>query len=378
MGTLVRNGLKYFFIDFYLVYISIGIMCTHHVSHINDTIHALTSLTSIFQKHKRTQSFKIVIGLLSKTEKDINMVNEKVKQYEDLKDADIFTLTSKDSQAIVKNQHELNLATGNHLHKEYVIRRADLNILISKLFWKCSQYSDLFLWTDANLRFNPSLVQDFHNALMKFDDYVDMFTYSLTSNHFAGKVYNSKNAKPLIEYLYWMALHHGPVKLIAEYEQFLSKKAFAVTTKPLFSEIGSSRSHFENPHAYIASTLHNHKYFHPFNAYENTGIFWSETTQTKDHKIEFKFFHPIKIKHILIDTGINIYMMDMIMVAVLEESLHVDASGQCKNFNKIADFRSGVIDIDLLHYRKHISCLRIRFFDNENHWVAIKRIEITI
>ena len=304
------------------------------------------------------------------------MVNEKIKQYEDLKEADIFTLTSKDSQTIVKNQHELNLATGSHLHKEYVIRRADLNILISKLFWKCSQYADLFLWRDANLRFNPSPVQDFHNSLMKFDDYVDMFTYRLTSNHFAGKIYNSKNVKPLIEYLYWMALHHEPVKLIAEYEQFLSKKAFAVTAKPLFSEIGNSRLHFENPYAYIASTLHNHKYFHPFNAYENTGIFWSETTRTKDHKIEFKFFHPIQIKHILIDTGINIYMMDMIMVAVLEESLHVDASGRCKNFNKIADFRSGIIDMQ--HHGKHISCIRIRFLDNENHWVAINRIEITI
>ena len=341
-------------------------------------MHALTSLTSIFQKHKRTQSYKIIIGLLSKTEKDINMVNDEIKKYEDLKDANIFTLTLKDSQTIVKNQHELNLATVSHLHKEYVIRRADLNILISKLFWKCSQYADLFLWTDANLRFNPSLVQNFHDALMKFDDYDDMFTYSLTSNHFAGKIYNSKNVKPLIEYLYWMSLHHEPVTLIAEYEQFIAKMGFAVTTKPLFSEIKSSRSHLKNPHAYIASTLHNHKYFDPFNAYENTGMFWSETTQTKDHKIEFKFFHPIKVKHILIDTGINIYLMDMIMVAVIEESLYLDASGQCKNFNRIADFRSGIIDIDLHYHRRHISCLRIRFFDNENHWVAINRIEITI
>ena len=357
-------------------------MCPPDDWYIEDTARTIISITNQISKGNEIKTFIIFIGVLATDPNEISRTTERLNEFQEPNVR--FSYIS-----LTKDQIQERLAGSDiqpalyETSRDIVEERTLVNMLLSSTIWHGNQVSKYFLLADSSILLKPgSLITFIEEFERKGGSRTLLRLKDEKVNNVCGVLYSKGRAlESLAEYLYWLAPYSDTSNLIMYFEHLHQSRAKAVTSEEMFipqqlrEDIGLAVE--KNPLAMITTNMTVAHEFFPTNPYERGELFWTSTS-TKGSFLIIKFTKLHHIKAIRIETGINIYLTDILTRAVLEEATEFRGIN-CGDFKPIADFSSGRVKLSFPssgQRRLKTSCLRIRLVENEGHWVGIRFIQI--
>lgn len=330
----------------------------------------MTLISQVRQHTEIIASYAVYIGVVSEKETDVNHVREQMS--DKLKNSNVKFFSV---QGAVQNRLEWPDVQRRYFkeHKLYLRRRATFNVAASILLWYCSQNSRYTLISDSSLRAKDKFFTFLNPILQQIDEEPLRLCVHLTEKEFQGSIYTSKNVGRFARSLFYLSPYMTLKGFIFHFNYgtpSLKKSSLGIE---LFNSITPVNTH-ENPPAKVSTSMDIVRNYSLAQLYNNAGSFWAVEAKAGDY-ILIKFNQPINIKRVLIETGLDIDMTDIITSAVLEESFTYK-NGNCVKFEVLSDFRAGNVDLSLHRKRYTSTCLRIRLLQNTKTWNALHLIKV--
>ena len=357
--------------------LSLSIICQPGDLFIEAVVTSLMSILNQVKLDTELDSYSVYIGILADNINDIEETKDKLKHHYELRKTNLnFVVVSRKAVQHRMNQKDLNSILQKY-HHSFVTKRTELQILVALLFWYCSQQSKYMLFTDARIIAKANKFLHIQRYLGKYDNDPHFFRLQLSDEHILGTLYNCNVLPRLVKYLYMMGPYHCLSSNIFNFEHTSVSSIRARISSTLFEANHVNPYKTVNPRADISSDMGTVKKFSITDTYQDGNLFWSYDMNVNS-SVTIKFYEPIRIRQVIIETGVDIYFRDALTRAVLEKSSNLDNLGNCWDFYKIADFRSGVVNVNLKKREKTVNCLRIRLVAEELNWFAIRKIEIKV
>lgn len=369
-----------------------GILCPPDDWYIEDTQRAISSITNQIGTQNVIKTFIVFIGILSTNPNEIARTKQRLNK---LQEANVrysyISLTEDEVQARLRS-HDIQPAL-YAASRDIIEQRTRVNMLLSSVMWHGNQVGKYFLITDLEILMKPGALPVFIQEFERNGGGRKLLRLKGAgkTNSFLGMLYSKgRPLESFAEFLYWLSPYGDLSNFILHFEHLHRSHFKAVSSSEIFvpqelrEDVGLAVE--KNPPAMITTNMKvAHEIHLPTNPYERGEFFWT-TKPIKGSFITIKFMEPQRIKSIRIETGINIYLVDMITRAVLEEATNIQGIN-CGDFKQIADFRSGRVSLNFTNSlasasgersrrRSETRCLRIRMIEDEGHWAGIRLIQV--
>ncbi|XP_065644821.1 alpha-1,6-mannosyl-glycoprotein 4-beta-N-acetylglucosaminyltransferase isoform X2 [Hydra vulgaris] len=351
--------------------ISIGIISDADDSSIRFVIKQLVNLVTQMNEDQLISSYVIHIAILTYQEKDLKKVRDFFEQENKLKAVPINLITV--SEDLVQNHVMLQTVnSGFRLHhKSFVEKRTHFNILVSLLFWHCSQQSEYMIFTDETVFPISYAMKKIKKLFRVFSENPTLIEIGLAKDPVYGRLYNCKYLEKYANFIYWTSVYTSIKEIMNKFKYIsLSLQKMSFPDVLFFQSVHHRMSYHQNPEAILTTNMNaygNHSFS---NLYYNGDVFWTYSN-LKDSYLTIKFSYITVVRRIKIKTCLTKMMNDCLTNAVLERS----HNNECNFFEFVSDFRNSEVDTNIFSDQT-TACLRVRTYSSNSEWIAIRELKI--
>ena len=357
--------------SFTLATLSIGMICEASQNSIYSAKKQLLNLITQINDDTEISSFIIYVGIATYQENDLKKIKEYFEEEKVLKNVfiNLFFAPKDVVQSHVTQQHA-DPAFRLH-HHDFVEKRTQFNILVSLLFWYCSQQSEYMLFTDETVLPQNNTMKNVEKLLKVLLENPNHLEVVLSPVQIFARLYNSRHLERYATFIYWTSVYSSIYGIMGKFKYLtlslekMQPPDFLFLLNSLYRE-----SNHKNPSATLSTNMKTHGDYSFDILYHSGGVFWSPSN-LKSSYLTIKFNYMVTMKRILIKTCLTKMMNDCLTNAVLEYSNDTE----CAMFELLSDFRKSEIDIDVFSSQRTV-CLRIRLLSSDTDWVAIRELKI--
>ena len=279
--------------------------------------------------------------------------------------------------------------------------RSKENVDATFVMCYCKDLSQYYIHLEDDVISSPSFFPKLQ-GFIKIQSVKPWLMLDLTSQGSKAKAYQSNDLANIASYFYLM-FDEMPIDWLMDYWQKIKDENQGSRRLPpasLFQHIGDQSSLKEkglsgreqrepffdqydqkyrgrNPPAIITSSMSSNQ-GKPRDAYEKgSGYFWA-SHQRKGNYVLIKFYAPIAVRKVFVDTGSYEASNSLLHYGVLQASF-VSSKGEantCQRFKTLTEFRGGKAKISLNRFSDRVKCLKILVTEDYSEDIYLREIDV--